>query len=550
MDCYMLKSRRLVGIADAWSVDDADGIGEFPDAMSSVAHKQMVTGVEEAMVGKLELASQSGLFSASDDFLLSGSSKLDSYPSEDIGLSAKEGLSESTTDKPGNNGSNRIPRLRVLGTAGMAGFGKAVDILDTIGCLVTTSLSTDGGFISRAKTKGCPISILAFEVANTILKGATIMQSLSDDTVTYFKQVVLPSEGVQNLISSDMGVLMRTVANDKREEIKIFSQEIVRFGNRCRDPQWHNLDRYFVKLESENPPQKQLKETAIAEMRKLMELVHRTTDLYHELHALDKFEQDYRCKLTGKGNSDRFEKDNLPIDNIHVMRIELKSQRNYVKSLKKRSLWSKTLEDVVEKLVDIVQYLHFEINGSFGSSDEGEVSSESTEDCQRLGPAGLALHYANIIIQIYSVVSRSGYMPPNTRDALYQGLPPRVRSALPNRLRTSAVPQELNIDQIRATMEKTLKWLVPMAINTTCARGFLRFSEWAKSGSERVGRKPGQPDVIETLYHADKAKTEAYILDLVVWLHHLVNQSNRPANVVNGRYRLLAVVPELVGKVQ
>lgn len=37
--------------------------------------------------------------------------------------------------------------------------------------------------------------------------------------------------------------------------------------------------------------------------------------------------------------------------------------------------------------------------------DEGELSSESTEDCQRLGPAGLALHYANIIIQIYSVVS-------------------------------------------------------------------------------------------------------------------------------------------------
>lgn len=172
----------------------------------------------------------------------------------------------------------QVPRLRVLGTAGMAGFGKAVDILDTIGCLVTTSLSTDGGFISRAKTKGCPISILAFEVANTILKGATIMQSLSEDTVTYFKQVVLPSEGVQNLISSDMSVLMRIVANDKRlkrwlmvvlnvsllpsenpitvlctlanicrEELKIFSQEIVRFGNRCKDPQWHNLDRYFVK---------------------------------------------------------------------------------------------------------------------------------------------------------------------------------------------------------------------------------------------------------------------------------------------------------------
>jgi len=85
---------------------------------------------------------------------------------------------------------------------------------------------------------------------------------------------------------------------------------------------------------------------------------------------------------------------------------------------------------------------------------------------------------------------------------------------------------QLTIDDIRVQMEKSLKWLVPMAVNTTCARGFLRFSEWAKSGTDRVGRRPGQADPIETLYHADKARTEDHILDLVVWLHHLVNQSN------------------------
>ncbi|KAK3142580.1 hypothetical protein QOZ80_4BG0348490 [Eleusine coracana subsp. coracana] len=313
----------------------------------SLEHEQKVQGIAETMKmdGKQNLTWKSSMLSSQDDdFLLPGSSKLHTSTSEGTAFSGKMGLSESRTHKSGSNGTGnaidgqKVPRMgSMLGTAGMAGFGKAVEILDTLGCLMTT-LSPDGGFISRAKTKGCKISILAFEVANTILKG------------------------VQSLVSDDMSQLMQIVANDKREELKMFSQEIVRFGNRCKDPQWHNLDRYFLKLESESVPQKQLKETAIAEMQKMMTLVQRTTDLYHELHALDRFEQEYDSMLKGKDNTYRFEKG----DNIQIVRLELKSQRSYVKNLKKKSLWSKTLEEVVEKLVDVVQYLHIEINNAFG----------------------------------------------------------------------------------------------------------------------------------------------------------------------------------------
>ncbi|CAN1159422.1 Protein PSK SIMULATOR 1, partial [Linum perenne] len=50
-----------------------------------------------------------------------------------------------------------------------------------------------------------------------------------------------------NLISKDREELLRIAAYDKREELRVFSGEVVRFGNRCKDPEWHNLDRYFDK---------------------------------------------------------------------------------------------------------------------------------------------------------------------------------------------------------------------------------------------------------------------------------------------------------------
>lgn len=103
----------------------------------------------------------------------------------------------------------------LLGKAGTAGLGKAVEVLDTLGSSMT-SLHLSGGFVSGVTTKGNKIGILAFEVANTIVKGSNLMQSLSKENVIHLKEVVLRSEGIKSLISKDIDELQRIAAADKR----------------------------------------------------------------------------------------------------------------------------------------------------------------------------------------------------------------------------------------------------------------------------------------------------------------------------------------------
>ncbi|CAK9148376.1 unnamed protein product, partial [Ilex paraguariensis] len=188
-----------------------------------------------------------------------------------------------------------------LGRASTLGLGKAVDVLDSLGSSMT-NLNPSSGFVSGVTTKGNELSILAFEVANTIVKGYSLMQSLSKRSIRQLKEAVLPSKGVQHLVSKDMDDLLQIVANDKREELKIFSGEVVRFGNRCKDPQWHNLDLFFEKHNRVRTPQKQLKEEAESKMQQLMLLVQYTTELYHELHALDRVEHGYQRKCRENNN--------------------------------------------------------------------------------------------------------------------------------------------------------------------------------------------------------------------------------------------------------
>lgn len=78
-----------------------------------------------------------------------------------------------------------------------------------------SNLQTNSGFLTGG-SRGHRISILSFEVANTIAKGANLLQSLSEKNIQFLKGEVMHSQSVQNLVSKDMRELLSIAAADKR----------------------------------------------------------------------------------------------------------------------------------------------------------------------------------------------------------------------------------------------------------------------------------------------------------------------------------------------
>ncbi|XP_016500868.1 protein PSK SIMULATOR 2 isoform X3 [Nicotiana tabacum] len=422
------------------------------------------------------------------------------YDSGELCLSISRELRPSP---PTRTGTNKAPSS-FLGKASTVGLEKAVEVLDTLGSSMISLKS--GGFLTGTASRENNISILAFEIANTITKGANLLQSLSEENVQYLKKEVLPSKGVQQLVSTNMKELLTIAADDKRKDFTVFSREVIRFGDMCKDPQWHNLGRYFSKLDMDTVTHKLPKAQAEMTMQELITLAQHTSELYHELHALDRFEQDHRRNL----EEINFLKVPPKGEGIMILQSELKHQRKTVRIMKKKSLWFKSLEEVLEKLVDVVTFIHQEISEAFGDDGLTSFGKEPTRKPERLGEAGLALHYANLITQIDNIALRPTSVPHNMRDSLYNGLPPTVKTALRSRLQ-AVTKEELTIPQLKAEIGKTLQWLVPVATYTT---------------RNNSGKKiPAHKNIIrlQTLYHADKQKMDQHIIELVTLLHRITS---------------------------
>lgn len=98
----------------------------------------------------------------------------------------------------------------VLKGAGTVGLGA----LDTFSSSVANL--NNQGFATGYLSKGNKIGILSFEVANTLVKGATLKMSLGEEDIRTLKEGILVSEGVHRLVSNDYEELVLIAAADKK----------------------------------------------------------------------------------------------------------------------------------------------------------------------------------------------------------------------------------------------------------------------------------------------------------------------------------------------
>ncbi|CDP15346.1 unnamed protein product [Coffea canephora] len=137
-----------------------------------------------------------------------------------------------------------------------------------------------------------------------------------------------------------------------------------------------------------------------------------------------------------------------------------------------------------------------------------------------LGYAALALHYANIIILIERLVSSPHLISMDARDDLYNMLPTSIRTSLRAKLKVftqssaSSVYDAVLEAEWRLTLSRILDWLSQLAHNTIKWYSERNFEKQDMTSGTNVL-------LVQTLYFADQAKTEAAIAKLLMGLNYL-----------------------------
>ncbi|KAF8388208.1 hypothetical protein HHK36_026874 [Tetracentron sinense] len=135
-----------------------------------------------------------------------------------------------------------------------------------------------------------------------------------------------------------------------------------------------------------------------------------------------------------------------------------------------------------------------------------------------VGGSALALHYANVIIIIEKLLRYPHLVGEEARDDLYQMLPTSLRMSLRKNLKSYAKNLAIYDAPLahdwKEMLDKILNWLAPLAHN------MIRWQMDRNFEQQQIISKTNVL-LLQTLYFADREKTDATICELLVGLNYI-----------------------------
>lgn len=135
-----------------------------------------------------------------------------------------------------------------------------------------------------------------------------------------------------------------------------------------------------------------------------------------------------------------------------------------------------------------------------------------------VGGSALALHYANVIIVLEKLLRYPHLVGEEARDDLYQMLPTSLRlslrTSLQSYMKNLAIYDAPLAHDWKETLDGILKWLAPQAHN------MIRWQSERNFEQQQIVTRTNVL-LLQTLYFADREKTEAAICQLLVGLNYI-----------------------------
>ncbi|KRH38712.1 hypothetical protein GLYMA_09G152900v4 [Glycine max] len=380
-------------------------------------------------------------------------------------------------------------------------------------------------------------------------------------------------EGVRKLISNDESFLLSLAVAEFADSLRLVADSVSRLSKNCHDPTLRSFHRVFTEFANSGLDPHAWTLTTPKDIetkhRKLQHYVILTATLHKEIDALTLLESAFKKALL---NTDTTTEQHKKLNDLQQ---KIFWQKQEVKNLKDRSLWNKNFDGVVLLLARFVftvlarikvvfgighsssvPFLSRSLSSVYPSDHQNPISNscsfvsgplkrsklgEENEDLRSgffesnckvlrlkgdvdsdddtLGASALALHYANLVMVLEKMIKSPQLVGVEARDDLYGMLPSSIRSCLRARLRGvhvgfSACDDHVLAGEWRDALGRILGWLGPLAHNMI---------KWQSERSYEHQNLVPKTNVLllQTLFFANKEKTEAAITELLVGLNYV-----------------------------